>query len=259
MAVNNMNCSICARSTANRSCKDGQHCLINLSRLQVQRYLGFVCRKCLREDPGDGIESDCLYRRADNIEGREAQSSFTGHGSEEDFPARLLLRSWQQIFHGQYEEGSANGVLACLESNNDVRHLIVLSTLATAVLTYLGSITPAFCWSVEYHKLGFPPDLQFSAFKAAECRRLSWNILRASYIMRLLPEASHIVHITIDRTVSSSTPNSHIDHSPKWRFLTSPRSLFSRSRPPPSTMAWQRLLRWDGYALSSEPELLESS
>jgi hypothetical protein len=161
--------------------------------------------------------------------------------------------------HRQCEEGSANGVLAFLVKNTDIVLLLIFKAPATAVLTYFGSSTSAFRRSVEYHELGFPPNSQFSTTKAAESRRLSWNIPRASYIMSLLPEASHIVHITLDTTVSSSPSNSHTDHSPTWRFLTSPRSLYSRSRLPLSTMAWRRLLRWDGYTLSHEPKLPGSS
>ena len=38
------------------------------------------------------------------------------------------------------------------------------------MFTYLGSTTLASCQSVEYHQLGFPPETQFSATKAAESR-----------------------------------------------------------------------------------------
>jgi hypothetical protein len=91
-----------------------------------------------------------------------------------------------------------SGVLPCSEKKSEAIILLVLEIPATATLTYLNSSISAFRWSAEYCEFGFPPSSQFSTAKAAESRRLSENIPRASYIMRLLPEASHIYHIVFE-------------------------------------------------------------
>jgi hypothetical protein len=112
--------------------------------------------------------------------------------------------------------------------------------------------------AAERHTMAFRQLMEAQAEFSAEqdvfhlqSRRTPPPLMRATtsdYIKKYLSEASHIAHLVVITVAALPTYTLHAQHSLRWPFLTSPRSLCWHSKPPPLTMAWQRLLRWDGYA-----------
>jgi hypothetical protein len=103
------------------------------------------------------------------------------------------------------------------------------------------------------------PQAQFSAELPVfhlESRRKPPPLMRSTrsdYITKLLPEQATVLTLwSMIVTVATAVLYiSRTQHFLRWRFHTLRRSLYWHSRPLPSTMALQRLLRWDGYVLSS--------
>jgi hypothetical protein len=110
----------------------------------MRDYLGFVRCKCLRENPGDGIESDCLDRRTDDIERRKIESSLAGHDGEVDaiFPLAVSLAA--ELVRRRCKGVRVIGVSACSSKTADAIRLIILKIPGTAVLSYCGSSASAF-------------------------------------------------------------------------------------------------------------------